>query len=266
MSKFVVVVFDEESKAYDGSRALNELHNEGSLSLYGVGVIAKDQEGKVEIKQAQDEGPIGTALGMLTGGLIGAIAGPAGMLIGAAGGSILGSISDLNNVGVSLDFAEIVSARMESGTAAVVAELDEYWTAPLDARMEALGGTIYRRNRADFEDAQWQQEVNAWKDELSELRDEIETSAQDSKAKLQAKADEIKHKLNDAQDKSQKKIEQLEAESKAKIARLEEQITGAKENARHKMHQRREEIKADYESRITKLKEAGELIKEALSG
>jgi uncharacterized membrane protein len=265
MSKFVVVVFDEESKAYDGSRALNELHNEGSLSLYGVGVIAKDQEGKVEIKQAQEEGPIGTALGMLTGGLIGALAGPAGIVIGAASGSLLGSIGDLNNAGVSLDFAEIVSARMESGTAAVVAELDEYWTTPLDTRMDALGGTVYRRNRADFEDAQWQQEVNAWKEELEELRSEFETSAEDSKAKLLAKADEIKHKLKDAQDKGHKKIEQLEAESKAKIDKLEKQISDAKDDARQKMDQRKEELRADYERRIATLKKAGELIKESLS-
>jgi hypothetical protein len=39
MDKMLVVVFDDESKAYDGIKALRELDAEASLALYAAAVI-----------------------------------------------------------------------------------------------------------------------------------------------------------------------------------------------------------------------------------
>ena len=86
MSKMLVVVFDEEKKAYEGSRALAQLHGEGSISVYGAAVVARDSEGKVSVKDDVEEGPVGTAVGMITGALIGLLAGPEGLVLGAAAG------------------------------------------------------------------------------------------------------------------------------------------------------------------------------------
>lgn len=52
MSKYGVVVFPDESNAYEGERAFDELHKEGSLSLYGLAVVAKDADGKATVKDA----------------------------------------------------------------------------------------------------------------------------------------------------------------------------------------------------------------------
>ena len=71
MSQFVVVVFPNEARAYEGTRALKALHCEGSLTLYGMAVIAKDVAGKFSVKEAADAGPLGTAVGALVGGLVG---------------------------------------------------------------------------------------------------------------------------------------------------------------------------------------------------
>ena len=86
MDKMLVVVFKDESRAYEGTNALRELHAEGSITLYAAAVIAKDAQGKVTVKQAADQGPAGTALGFATGGLIGMLGGPAGVALGAATG------------------------------------------------------------------------------------------------------------------------------------------------------------------------------------
>ena len=75
--KMIVVVFDNEKKAYEGSKALKDLHAEGSITLYASAVIAKDADGKVTVKQAADQGPLGTAVGLVTGSLIGLLGGPA---------------------------------------------------------------------------------------------------------------------------------------------------------------------------------------------
>ena len=46
MDKILVVIFDSESKAYEGSKALQELQHEGSINLYSKAVIARDASGK----------------------------------------------------------------------------------------------------------------------------------------------------------------------------------------------------------------------------
>ena len=56
LNKFIVVVFPGETQAYQTSRALRELHAEGSLTLYGMAVVAKDPQGNVSIKESADAG------------------------------------------------------------------------------------------------------------------------------------------------------------------------------------------------------------------
>ena len=70
MSKFVVTTFDSETKAYEGTRALKELHSEGNITLYGLVVVTKDAGGKLSVKEGTDE-LTGTAVGSLVGVLVG---------------------------------------------------------------------------------------------------------------------------------------------------------------------------------------------------
>jgi uncharacterized membrane protein len=95
MDKILVVVFDSESKAYEGSQALQELQNEGSINLYAKAVIARDADGKLTVKQTGDMGPVGTAVGLLTGSLIGLLGGPVGVAIGVGMGTTGGMLYDL---------------------------------------------------------------------------------------------------------------------------------------------------------------------------
>ncbi len=152
MDKMLVVGFDSELKAYEGSRALQELQNEGSINLYAKAVIARDASGKVTVKQEGDMGPVGTAVGLLTGSLIGLIGGPVGVAVGATAGTYGGMLYDLANLGVGEDFLDEVAEYLQPGKAAVVAEVWEEWTLPVDTRMEALGGVVFRRSRNEVLD------------------------------------------------------------------------------------------------------------------
>ena len=69
-NKILVSVFDTEQMAFEGLTALKDLHREGDISLYASTVIAKDASGTVSVRQAADNGPIGTLAGMVTGGLV----------------------------------------------------------------------------------------------------------------------------------------------------------------------------------------------------
>ena len=152
MEKMLVVVFNDERKAYEGTRALRELRDEGSLTLYATAVIAKDSKGAVNVKQETDQGAVGTVSGLATGSLIGLLGGPVGLAVGAATGTLAGSLYDLAQVGVGSDFLNEVSLNLLPGKTAVVAEIDEVWVTPLDTRIEALGGKVFRRPRSEFID------------------------------------------------------------------------------------------------------------------
>lgn len=265
MSKMMVAVFDSEDSAYKASKALKELHFEGSISGYAGAVIARDADGKISVKDAAEEGPIGTALGMLTGSLVGIFAGPQGMVVGAALGTMMGATADLINLGVGTDFVDEVSDQLAPGKVAVVAEIDEYWTTPVDLRMEELGGTVFRKYRVDVEDEQIEREIAALEAEYQDLKAELKEANEENKAKLQAKVDEAKANLQAASDKAKARLAAVEAEGKAKIEAVEKQIADAKAEAKAKLEERKAKLQADYEMRSGKLKSAWELTKEALT-
>lgn len=278
MSKFTVTVFDNEQAAYRGSQAMLDLHHDGEVVVFAGAVITKDQNGVVNIEDAVDEGPVGTATGMMVGTLIGALGGVAGAAAGASasaaaaavaagvtGGTLGGWYSDLQNVGVDAQFLTDVGDLMQPGKSAVVAEIAEGWTTPLDTRMEELGGTVLRRYRIDVEDAQIEREIDAANRELDELEEELNQAAEDTKAAIQEKVDAAKARAQSLKEKAANKVQSLKDEGEAKIEKINEQIANAKADAKAKFEQTRDQIQADYQARSLKLSEAAQLTKEALT-
>jgi uncharacterized membrane protein len=264
MSKFVITTFNNEASAYEGTRALRELHAEGELSLYGLAVISKDSAGKLSVREAPDE-LAGTATGTLVGALVGLLGGPAGVLVGMTAGMMLGSISDLLNIGVGTDFVDKVAGQLAPGKAAVIAEVDEDWITPLNTRMEAIGGSVAREWRSDFEEAELAKESAARKAEFAQLRAELAHARADAKAKLQTRINEVKVKLDQLSGQAQTKLQKLDKDTKAKINELNDQIAKADANTKARIKERLAHLRADHDRRAAKLKEAGALIKEALA-
>jgi len=69
------------------------------------------------------------------------------VMAGAAAGSLGGMLVDLNIAGVNDEFLDDVGKELSPGKYAVVAEVEEGWTLPVDTKMEALGGVVYRSKR-----------------------------------------------------------------------------------------------------------------------
>jgi uncharacterized membrane protein len=263
MSRFVVVVFPDEAKAYQGTRALKELHAEGSLTLYGMAIVSKDAEGKLAIKEAADSGPLGMAVGALVGGLVGLLAGPVGLIAGSLGGTAIGGLVDMLNYGVDADFVAKVSDELTPGRCAVIAEVVETWTTPLDTRMEAAGGTVLRTWRADFEDEQIAKEVAANKADWEQLKAEYAQASADAKARLKTKLDEAEARFKAARQRLEAKRVSLDNELKTKVAAMERQLSDARADAREEIEQRIAALRSDHKTRSDKLKAAWDLTKEA---
>lgn len=265
MSKMVVVVFDDEPKAYEGAQALRDLHMEGSISVYAAAVVARDGEGRVTVKDAADEGPIGTAIGMMTGALVGVFGGPAGVVMGTAAGSLIGATADLFNSGFGVDFVDEVGATLEPGKTAVLAEIEENWVTPLDSRMEALGGTVIRRWRADVEDEQLDRDFAAAEAEYEQLKQELAEAHDENKAKLQAKVDAAKAKMKEISDKAEARTVQAKQEFQAKMDSIEAQIDKASDDAKAKLEETKAKVKKDHDERMAKLTAFWDKTKERLA-
>lgn len=265
MDKMLVVIFDSEAKAYDGSKALQELMQEGSINLYSKAVIARDASGKVEVKQKGDMGPLGTSVGLLTGGLLGLLGGPVGFAIGASTGTFGGLVFDMAHLGVGEDFFSAVEKYLQPGKAAVVAEVWEDWVLPVDTRMQELGGVVFRRTRKEVLGTVIERDVEGLKVELAELDTELDKATGEARGRLQQQVDTSKARLQEIQDGIQVRIETSNQETDAKIQSLREQAAKISGERKTKREARIAELQANQKRRSALLKRAWELTKEALS-
>jgi len=221
MDRMLVVVFDNESKAYEGKKALQQLENEGSLSVYAYTVLVKNADGTTSIKQGDDVGPVGSLIGTSVGSLIGLLGGPAGLAIGATAGLAGGGFFDLHNVRIGEDYVDDVAKALSPTKAAVVAEVDEEWTTPVDTRMEPLGGTVYRRALSDVTDRVNQEELAAMKADLAQYKAELAKARADRQAKIQEKIRQLDSKILAHQQKVQDRRRAAERQAEVKSAHLQ---------------------------------------------
>jgi uncharacterized membrane protein len=265
MNKVTVVVFDDEKKAYEGSRAMREMHREGSLTLYADVVIVKDTGGKVMVRQADDPGLLGTLSGFTVGSLAGLLGGPIGVAIGAGTGTMIGAAWDLTRAEIGNDFIAEVSEFLVPGKAAVVSEMDEEWQTPLDSRMEVLGGQVFRRNRIQVEDAYFEKEIAAYEAELEALDAELTRASKERKARIEARIQATRTKLETRKQELKARIEAVKREGDAKVESLRKQIALASEERKQALSERHDKVRAEYQERTAKLQQAWQLTKSALT-
>jgi uncharacterized membrane protein len=263
-NKILVSVFDTEQMAFEGLTALKDLHRDGDITVYGSTVIAKDASGTVSVRQEADDGPIGTLVGIVTGGLVGLLGGPAGVAVGAYIGGFGGLTYDLFKAGVSIDFVDEVSASLIPGKAAVIADIDEMWVTPIDTRLGALGGTTFRRLPGEVADAELVRETEAARMELDQLDAELRQASGEAKANVEKAIDTQRRKLEALVERADKALHQEKAEFEAKLAKLREQQAKARESQRQRIDARMDELKASHEARKAKLEEARGHAKQSL--
>jgi len=253
MDRILFIVFDDEKKAYDGSRILDDLHFEGNVTLYSKAVVTKDANGEVTIKQANEPVPVGTGFGLLTGSLLGLLNGPAGFVLGAGVGMYGGMLYDLARLGVGEDFLYEAGQYLVPGKAAVVADVWEEWVLPVDTRMQDAGGVVFRRARADVEDIQMERDLDTLNRDAAEMKAEWSRATGEAKEKLQARIDITRAKIQAMRD-----------AIKAKVKTLQEQIKKVRDDQRTKIEAHISEMKANQKHRSEELQKAWELAAEAL--
>jgi len=264
MNKLIVIVFENEADCYNGLSAMKELHNSSLLTLYSESIISKNDTGEVSVKHAEDNGPIGTALGMTLGGLIGIIGGPIGALAGAYGGSLAGIIYDINKAGVNIEFIDDISKKMLPGTVAILADIEEEWTTPIDTKMKEYNGIVFRKLRQDIEDEQMEKEIEETNKELSRLKIEFDEAIDDAKENISEHIEVAKEKLSKFAEVAKEKQSTLNEEFEEKMKTLKEQLSSANTENKERIEKIIDELNKKKDRGIKKLKSAYEAAKEEL--
>jgi uncharacterized membrane protein len=224
----LVVVFDTEANAYQGKEALYQLDNEGSISLFAYAVIAKNADGTTAVKQSSGEAPLGALAGTSLGSLIGLLGGVTGLAIGATAGLLGGLFADLDNARIGEDFIDDVSKELRPGKYALVAEIEEDWTTPVDLRMEAIDGKVFRRALSEVMHTVDEQELAAIKADMAQLKAEHAKAHADRKAKLLGKINQLEAKVQARLEKAKERRAASEREARAKAEVLKNKAAALK--------------------------------------
>jgi uncharacterized membrane protein len=254
MERMIVVVFDNETKAYEASRALNQLDAEGSITIHAESVINKLANGTVDVKQADGDFPIRTVSGTAIGSLVGLLGGPVGVAVGAGAGAVAGGFADLYTAGINTDFLTEVSATLIPGTHAVVADISEEWVTPVDMRMEALNGIVFRTTRSAFEYDQTARDEATLRAEIGQMKAEHARAKADRKAKLQSKVDQLNAKLQNKLDHARQRSEQIKLETEAKVEALRKKAAKSQGDIKAGIEKRMQEIREQYDEAVARVK------------
>jgi hypothetical protein len=149
--------------------------------------------------------------------LIDLLVGPAGVAIGAAAGLGAGATVDLHNARISEDFVDDVTKVLLPNRVALITEIEEDWTTPVDTRMEAIGGTVFRRSLSNVEDTVDDEDVAAIKADLAQMKAEHAQARADRKAKLQEKINQLNSKLQAHLQKAKEQRQAAERETQIKV-------------------------------------------------
>lgn len=254
MKKLLVAVFDTNEEAFNTSTAITNLHRDGDITVFGTVVLDKNSEGEVVLKQSKDGASgEGWALGFLGGSLLGAFAGPAGLAVGASIGGLTGLSFDAARAGVDVTFIDEVSAAIEPGMTALVLDLDENWTTPIDSAIDANNGIVFRRNRDDVVEDQLQRESEALTQECDELKADMANATGEAKASMQKSLDKLTEKSEETQRLIAQRVEDIKADSSAKTDALKAQLETASEQGKAKVEKRLASLEEGFNKSKLKL-------------
>lgn len=254
MEKMLAVIVGDESRAYEVCQALKELNDEGSIDIYAEAVIARNAGGAIEVKRSQQEFPIRAVAGTAIGALLGILGGPVGFGIGGIAGGLAGSIGDFYTAEVSAEFVDDVSAALTPGRFAVIADISEYRVAPVDARIEALGGVVLRTPRVSFEQEHRARAIASLRAELGQYQAELAQESADRRAELQAAADKLKARLQAEMDAAKRRMEETGREIDAKVRTLRRKAAAARRDVRATLEQRVQRMRRRYRQSRAKLR------------
>jgi len=231
MDRMLVAVFDNLSKAQEALGVLVQLDLDGSITVYAHAVVVRNPDGTTMVKQSDARGPFRSLVWTSLGALIGLLGGAPGVAIGANVGFFAGGTADLNRARIGEDFVDDVAKALSPGRAAVVAEIQEDTTGPVDTQMEAIGATVFRRTLSEVRHTIHDDHIAALKADLAQIKAEHAQAHAERKVKLLEKINQLESRLQAQLQKAKERREAAEREERAKVELLQAKAAAAKAKA-----------------------------------
>src|SRR5271165_756186 len=153
MDTVIAVSFDDQHAAYGALTRLKELDEQGQIEVIEAGVVERDGQGQLlvkdEVKEHEAAGhktAEGGVIGLLTGGLL---AGPVCLLLGGTVGTLVGAAVDLSPRDEDEGLLAQYARHIGNGQTAVLAHVEEPDDEVVDSAMATLGGSVLREPAGD---------------------------------------------------------------------------------------------------------------------
>jgi len=259
----LVVVFENEDKAIEGSHVLRGLDGDGFIAVYDAAIISKNADGTTSVKHGGEYRALETLTGVAVGSLIGLLVGPLGVLggalgaaTGAVGGTLVGALSDFENIRVGSDFIADVAKEIVPGKAALVAEIEEEEITPVDESMETLGGHVLRRSLHELKHEENEQDIATLKAEIEHSKAEHAAARAERKAKLEARIAALNTKLEEKIEQAKVRRQEMRRHAEARLEALEAKATQSKQDIKARHEQRIARAKKEYHKWLDRLEAA----------
>jgi uncharacterized membrane protein len=142
---------DNERLAREALDFVEDLNRRQTVEILNAALLGKRQDGTVEVVDTREISPKkGRVLGVITGGLIGLLAGPGGAIIGAlAGLGAGGAAGKLIDEGFSDKFLKNLQDYLQPDSAAVILLVEHRWRRSVADSMADLGGVVFQQPLTD---------------------------------------------------------------------------------------------------------------------
>jgi uncharacterized membrane protein len=250
VESLIVMVFDDRNAALAGLETLRQLDRDAEISLFAARTVVSEPNGAVQLIEDPDDTDF-SAIGASTsvGAFIGLLAGPFGLFAGAAAGALIAFGVELNRAGVTDEFVADVSTALTPGKVAVVADVMEDRMTPLNSRIEEIGGVIFRRTRTQVERTQRNLDAAAHRAEMERLEVERAKARTDRLAKIDARIDAVRKKLEDALERDRREMLLRQNQRDARIQALKARADQSQGEIRRRLEARIAEFRRDDEER-----------------
>jgi uncharacterized membrane protein len=143
VAELIVLGFKDTSKADEVVPQLEALREEALIQLADWARVIRQEDGRLEVRQAENTTAAGAAGGALLGGLIGLLflMPLAGIAVGAAAGAVVGHFTDY---GISDEFIKDVGNSLTPGTSALFLYIVEATTDRVIERLKPYEPTVLR--------------------------------------------------------------------------------------------------------------------------
>lgn len=161
MDNYIAIVLDDDAKAYQALHQLWNLDTDGDITVHGAAVLHRDPNGYVNVRTKETDPGLRTAVGVGIGALLGAFAGPigaaagavaaaagTGAAIGAASGGVVGLTADIVKATENDEASYEAGFVLPRGKSAVIAEVTEQWTTPVDTLAKKYDAKVFRRSKS----------------------------------------------------------------------------------------------------------------------